>query len=140
MTSRAAPLFAALLALPFAACHTAHEAPFAGQVEHVVLVWLKDGTAAEKDAVKAKLVATANTFPAQIAGLLSVTAGDGVPLTSAGGASAAADETCDLMFVMRFASKQALDAYQVHPVHTRAVADVLAPATRRVVSHDAVIR
>ena len=44
------------------------------------------------------------------------------------------------VLLMRFASKQALDAYLVHPVHTRAVADVLTPNVRSVVVHDAVLR
>ena len=130
---RAAPLLAALLVLP--ACQAPSAAPAAGQVEHIVLIALKDGTPAEKDAVKAKLIETARSFQQQIDGIVSITAGDAVSSLQP-----VAGEPCDLVLLMRFKSKQALDAYLVHPVHTRAVADVLAPNVRSVVIHDAVVR
>lgn len=130
--------FFALLA--FAACQASAPAapapvPTPGQVEHIVLIALKDGTAAERDAAKTKLIETSRSFQEQIPGIVSVTVGDALPSLQP-----VAGEPCDLVLLMRFQSKQALDAYLVHPVHTRAVADVLAPNVRNVVIHDAMLR
>lgn len=146
MKARASSLLLAPLAVAvsLAACHAARSAPpplpSSGQVEHIVLVWLNDGTAADKEAAKAKLIATVRSFPAQIPGIVSVDVGDALLRDLLLGEGAATDEPFDLVFVMRFANKQALDAYLVHPVHTRALAEVLAPAVRRVAIHDAVLR
>ena len=135
--SWSAPL-AVLALLAFVACQAPAPATppsVTGQVEHIVLIALKDGTAAERDAVKTKLIDTSRSFQHQIPGIVSIVVGDALPSLQP-----VAGEPFDLMVVLRFQSKQALDAYLVHPVHTRAVADVLAPNVRNVVIHDAVLR
>jgi hypothetical protein len=121
---------AALLAALAAAC--AGTPAETGQVAHVVLVWLKDPG---DGAVKARLVANAQSFPDRIPGLLSVSVGDALP-----GARSGADSGFDLAFVMRFRDARALAVYEAHPVHTAAVRELLAPNVARLAVYDAVLR
>lgn len=107
-------------------------APKAGNVEHVVLVWLNEpGNAAIKD----RMVAAARTFPREIPGILSMSIGDAVPSDRE-----VVDDSFDLALVMRFTDKAALDAYEKHPVHVKAVKEVLAPNASKLKVYDVTVR
>ena len=102
-------------------------APKKGEVEHVVLLWLKEpGNAAQRE----RLVEVTRSFEG-IPGIRSISAG--APLASD---RPVVDDSFDVALVIRFESKAALDAYEVHPVHTKAVKEVLLPVTRKLVVHD----
>lgn len=117
-----------LLLVAVAAACSSSPAARSGQIEHVVLVWLKQP---DDQAVADRMCATARSFPGRIPGLLSVNCGKAVPSDSP-----LADDSFDLGLVMRFADRQALDGYAVHPVHQQAVAEVLMPNSKRVVVYD----
>lgn len=138
MTSHLLPLSriavrAALLGalLGVGACRSV-DAGHRGQIEHVVVVWLKEPG---DEAVKARTVETARTFPDRIPGILSLAIGDALPSERP-----EVDDGFDLTLVIRFADAAALAAYLVHPVHQAAVHDVLAPNAARVQIYDVALR
>lgn len=105
--------------------------PRTGEVEHVVLVWLKEpGNAAQR----ASLVEATRSFT-QIPGIRSISVGEPLPSDRP-----VVDDSFDLGLVIRFESKAALDAYEKHPVHTKAVKEVLLPVTRKLVVHDITVK
>jgi hypothetical protein len=107
-------------------------APKAGNVEHVVLLWLNEpGNAA----VKQKMIATARTFPHEIPGILAMSIGDAVPSSRD-----VVDDSFDLGLVIRFKDKAALDAYEKHPVHVKAAKEVLAPNASKLKVYDVVLK
>ncbi len=111
-------------------CPAAKASP--SQVEHVVLVWLKD---AGDEGKRSELIASAKGFQKQIPGILSISAG--APLPSE---RPVVDDSFDIGLVMRFESKEALAAYETHPVHVKAVKEALAPASRKLQVYDVVVR
>ncbi len=104
----------------------------AGQVEHVVLLWLKD---AGNEARRTELIATAKGFQKEIPGILSVSAGTPLPSERP-----VVDDSFDVGLVMRFESAAALAAYEKHPVHVKAVKEVLAPAAKKLLVYDVVVK
>ena len=131
---KATVLFASGLSLLLTSCAqlNCQPAPKAGQVEHVVLVWLNEpGNAAIKD----KMVAACRTFPREIDGILSLSIGDALPSDRE-----VVDDSFDLGIVLRFKDKAALDAYEKHPVHVKAVKEVLAPNASKLKVYDVSVR
>lgn len=120
---------AALLAVSAGGCAAG---PRPGNIEHVVLVWLKEP--GDRAAI-ARLTATAAAFPEQIDGIVSMSIGTALP-----GEGDVVDDSFDLAFVMRFRDGQALADYATHPVHVRAVEEVLLPVTARFLVYDVVVR
>lgn len=99
-----------------------------GKVEHVVLVWLKrTGNATDR----ATLIATAKKFQAEISQIQQLSVGPAVPSDRP-----IVDDSFDVAFVMRFASKADLDAYEKHPVHVNAVKQTLLPIAKKVLVYD----
>ncbi len=118
-----------LLASFFGAC-----APFTGDairkrpVEHIVLVWLKrPGNYTDR----ATLIACARKFQAEIKEIERLDAGLAVaserPIV---------DDSFDVGFVMRFANKADMDAYEKHPVHQKTVKETLLPLAKKVQVYD----
>jgi hypothetical protein len=106
--------------------------PKRGNVEHVVLVWFNEhGNAA----VKEKMVASARAFPKEIPGILSMSIGDAVPSDRD-----VVDDSFDLALVVRFKDKASLDAYEKHPVHVKAVKEVLAPNASKLKVYDIAVK
>lgn len=127
-------LFAFALSCLLSSCtsFSCPAAPKGGNVEHVVLIWLNDpGNTADKDS----MAAAARSFPKEIPGILSVSVGDAVPSPRD-----VVDDSFDLAFVMRFKDKAALDAYEKHPVHVKAVKEVLAPKVSKLKVYDVSVR
>lgn len=108
------------------------KAPKAGEVEHVVLIWLKaHGNPAQCD----KIVAATKDFQKNIPGILSISAGSALPSDRP-----VVDDSFDIALVMRFESQAALASYEKHPVHTKAVTEVLKPLAARILVYDSTVR
>ncbi len=103
----------------------------AGEVEHVVLVWLyKKGDAA----TRAKIIETAHSFR-DIPGILALSAGEPLPSPRP-----VVDSSFDIGIVIRFENKEALAAYEKNPKHVKAVTEVLKPASKKIVVHDITVK
>src|SRR5688500_12404699 len=82
----------------------------AGQITHIVLLWLKQpGDAAAID----KIIKTSREFT-KIPGVVSVRAGRPLPSTRP-----VVDSTFDVGLSMTFTDAAALNAYEVHPQHVK---------------------
>lgn len=120
-------ILAAALSLFLSSCTTC---PFGckttpkGKVEHIVLVWLKRPG---NTAARATLIATARMFQAEIKEIQHLSVGPAVPSERP-----IVDDSFDVGFVMRFASKAAMDTYEKHPVHQKAVKETLLPLAKKV--------
>jgi hypothetical protein len=98
-----------------------------GEIEHVVVVWLKQpGNESQRE----QLIERSKTFT-QIPGVLRVSAGTVLPSTRP-----MVDSSFDVAVVFTFASEQALREYDEHPIHKRAVQELLAPLSAKVVIYD----
>lgn len=124
-------ILSAAAALALSSCTTC---PFGcqttakGEVEHVVLVWLKrPGNAADR----ATLVATAKKFQAEIKQIQHLSVGPAVPSDRD-----IVDDSFDVGFIMRFGDKEAMTAYEKHPVHVNAVKQTLMPLAKKVLVYD----
>ncbi len=118
----------ALLAAALAGCAPAPErAHVPGQVQHVVIAWLKEPGNAEH---RRRLIEASRDLAA-IPGVVRVAAGEPLPARRP-----VEDASYDVAVVLTFESRAALDAYQVDPQHKRAVAEVLQPLVRRIVVYD----
>ncbi len=124
-------ILAALVSLIFSSCTTCPlgcKTTAKGKVEHIVLVWLKrPGNAADR----ATLIATARKFQAEIKQIQHLSVGTAVPSERP-----IVDDSFDVGFVMRFASKADMDAYEKHPVHVNAVKQTLMPLAKKVQVYD----
>ena len=99
-----------------------------GKVNHAVFVWLnKPGDAADRQ----KLIDAAKMLKREIAEVETVTVGPMLPSKRP-----IVDSTYDVGFVMRFASQAAMDRYEQHPVHQKAVKETLMPMVRKIQVYD----
>ena len=96
-------------------------------VTHVVICWLK--TPGDETA-RQTLIDWSYKLK-EIPGVVSITAGRPIPSTRP-----VVDSTYDVAFVMQFRDEQALQAYEVHPNHKKAVSEVLRPLTAKVLVYD----
>jgi len=116
-----------VLSLLLVSCTCCQTTP-KGKVEHIVLVWLKrPGNAADR----ATLIACARKFQAEIKEIQHLSVG-----TAVASERPIVDDTFDVGFVMRFASKADMDAYEKHPVHQKAVKETLLPIAKKVQVYD----
>lgn len=101
-----------------------------GKVEHVVLVWLKKpGDAAER----AKVISSAKMFQAEIQEIQHLSVGTALPSDRP-----VVDDSFDVGIVMRFANPADLATYEKHPVHVKAVKEVLQPIAKKLLVYDVV--
>ncbi|MCB1277575.1 Dabb family protein [Prosthecobacter sp.] len=124
-------ILAAVTALVLSSCTTC---PFGykntpkGKVEHIVLVWLKrPGNAADR----AALVAAAKRFQAEIKLIQHLSVGAALPSDRD-----IVDDSFDVGFIMRFANKADMTAYEKHPVHVSTVKQTLMPIAKKVLVYD----
>jgi hypothetical protein len=99
-------------------------------VHHIVVCWLKEDAGAD---AAAKLIDASRTFR-EIPGVTSVKAGRMLPSERP-----IVDTTFDVAIVMTFPSVEAMKAYIAHPVHRKAVEEILKPVAQRVVVYDFLI-
>lgn len=102
-----------------------------GEVQHVVLCWLK--SPGDRMA-RAQLIGTSLGFQ-DLPGVVAVSAGEPLPSDRP-----QVDGSFDVAIVMTFRDEAALRAYERHPAHKKAVEEVLRPLTARVVVYDFVVR
>lgn len=96
----------------------------ARQVEHVVLFKPReDATNQQKDAVRDQILALKEVIP----GIVSASGGMNFSERSGG---------YDIGIVLRFESREALDAYIPHPAHRAVVETYVRPATEGVIVVD----
>ena len=117
----------ALMALVLSACahHGPERAP--GTVTHVVICYLKQpGDAAARQ----KLVEASKEFRA-IPGVMDVQVGKVLPSTRP-----IVVNDYDVGLVITYKDVQAMNDYVTHPIHQKAVREILAPLTSKVVVYD----
>lgn len=120
-------ILAAAVSLFLSSCTCCQTTP-KGKVEHIVLVWLKrPGNAVDR----ATLIATARKFKTEIKEIQHLSVGPAVPSERP-----IVDDSFDVGFIMRFASKADMDAYEKHPVHQKAVKETLMPMAKKVQVYD----
>jgi hypothetical protein len=107
--------------------HRAHAVHQTTGVTHVVLCWLNNPN---DEAARQKIIDASHEF-ASIPGVVRIACGR--PLAST---RLSVDSTFDVGIVMTFESESALRAYEQHPIHQRAVAEVLRPLAKRIVIYD----
>lgn len=98
-----------------------------GKVKHIVLVWLKDPGNVQD---RRRLIETSHSFR-KIPGVLDVSAG--TPLESE---RPVVDDSFDVAVIITFQSTEAMQNYETHPIHIKAVEEVLRPVTDRMVVYD----
>ena len=93
-----------------------------------MLAWLKK----PGDAIdRAKIVAAAKELKAGIPQLKALSVGQALPSERP-----IVDDSFDVALAMRFNTKEDMQAYEKHPVHVKAVKEVLQPLTSKVVVYD----
>ena len=100
-----------------------------GAVTHVVVVWLKTPG---NEGARAQLIEASKRFE-EIPGVLRVTAGRPLPSTRP-----VVDSSFDVAVMILFRDRQAMNDYEVHPLHAQAVEEILKPLAGRVLIYDAV--
>lgn len=95
-------------------------------INHVVLCWLKD----KSPESRSKFKEAVNSL-ADIPEVVSVVCGD-IEKSS----EPVADNSFDIGFIITFKNKSDLEAYLPHPLHVKAVNDVLKPSLKKVVVYD----
>ena len=96
-------------------------------VTHVVLVWLKTPG---DEAARRRIIETSNTFET-IPGVIRVRSGRPLPSTRP-----VVDSSYDVAVVMTFKDEAALRAYDAHPMHRKAVEEVLRPLAGKILIYD----
>lgn len=102
-----------------------------GEIDHVVVIWLKDHGNVQQ---QQQMIERSKQFN-KIPGVLSVSVGVTLPSTRP-----VVDSSFDLALVMRFANEQALREYDQHPIHKKAVQELLAPLAAKFVIYDFRVR
>lgn len=127
----ATPILAVVAALVLNACTSCpfgHHTTAAGKVEHIVLVWLKKpGNSADR----ATVIAATKQFQAGIRQIQHISVGQVVPSDRD-----IVDDSFDVGFVMRFANKEDMTAYEQHPVHVNTVKEKLLPLAKKILVYD----
>ena len=117
-------------ALLVSACSTCPFAPKAGEIDHIVLAWLKKpGDKADQ----AKVIAASKELKAGIKEVQSLSVGRALPSDRE-----IVDDSFDVALVMRFKNAADLATYEKHPVHVKAVKEILLPLTQQIRVHDLV--
>lgn len=109
-------------------CPMGRQTTAAGKVEHVVLIWLKKPG---DKAGRQKVVETAKMFQAEIQEIQHLSVG--TPLDSE---RPVVDDSFDVGLVMRFANPADLGTYEKHPVHVKAVKEILQPLAAKLLVYD----
>jgi hypothetical protein len=117
------------LLVSMSACTSARKdaRPPSGTVAHVVVCWLKQPG---DEAARQAMIDRSREF-ATLPGVVRVTAGRAIPSDRP-----TVDSSYDVAVLITFRDRAALQAYDVHPIHRKAVAEVLKPLAAKVVLYD----
>ena len=116
-----------VLLLSFASCAALPERQSRG-IEHIVIVWLR--RPGNPDDI-AKLVATSKELQRALPVMRGMSYGRPLPSERP-----VVDDTFDLAFVMRFANRKDLAAYENSAIHRQAATEILRPLSRKIVIYD----
>lgn len=97
------------------------------KVHHVVVCWLKESGNKED---RQKIIEASRGFTS-IPGVIDVRAGSVIHSKRE-----IVDSSFDVAIYLSFENKQKLQEYLVHPVHKKAVKDILKPHVRKIVVYD----
>tara|TARA_Y200000002_G_scaffold50209_1_gene36181 strand:+ start:123 stop:521 length:399 start_codon:yes stop_codon:yes gene_type:complete len=101
------------------------------QVYHVVLVWLKT----YRNEMRINKIIEASKELKNIPGVLEVSTGK--VLRSA---RVIVDDTFDVSIIIKFASKEYLQDYLVHPIHVKIANEVIKPLANKITIYDTIIQ
>ena len=96
-------------------------------VEHVVVCWLKNPSDANAQAELIKRSYELRKIP----GIIDMRAGRSLPSDRP-----TVDDSFDVALVITFSDRNALERYQTHPLHVKAVEEVLKPLVAKHVIYD----
>ena len=116
-----------VLLLSFASCAALPERQSRG-IDHIVIVWLR--RPGNLDDI-AKLVATSKELQRALPVMRGMSYGRPLPSERP-----VVDDTFDLAFVMRFANRKDLAAYENSAIHRQAATEILRPLSRKIVIYD----
>ncbi|MBT3520900.1 MAG: Dabb family protein [Gammaproteobacteria bacterium] len=100
-------------------------------VYHVVLIWLKT----YRNEMRINKVINASKELKNIPGVLEVSTGK--VLRSA---RVIVDDTFDVSIIIKFASKEYLKDYLVHPIHIKIANEVIKPLANKITVYDTIIQ
>ena len=116
-----------LVSLPLKAEEFRNDEP----VYHIVLIWLKT----YRNEMRINKIINASKELKNIPGVLEVTTG-----TVLRSSRVIVDDTFDVSVIIKFASKDYLNDYLVHPIHVKLANEVLKPLANKITVYDTVIQ
>ena len=116
-----------LVSLPLKAEEFRNDEP----VYHIVLIWLKT----YRNEMRINKIINASKELKNIPGVLEVTTGKVLRSSRV-----IVDDTFDVSVIIKFASKDYLDDYLVHPIHVKLANEVLKPLANKITVYDTVIQ
>jgi len=136
LKNRFSPFCCLAFILALSACQPTPDADFqqvwpSGTVQHLVFCWLKEP---EDVGGKERLIAASYRF-LDIPGVLHVSAGPPLPSDRE-----VVDSSYDVGILITLRDEQALEQYLPHPLHRKAVEEIVAPYVDRFLVYDFVVR
>jgi len=116
-----------LVSLPLKAEEFKNDEP----VYHIVLIWLKT----YRNEMRINKIINASKELKNIPGVLEVTTGKVLRSSRV-----IVDDTFDVSVIIKFASKDYLKDYLVHPIHVKLANEVLKPLANKITVYDTVIQ
>ena len=116
-----------LISLPLKAEEFKNDEP----VYHIVLIWLKT----YRNEMRINKIIDASKELKNIPGVLEVTTGKVLRSSRV-----IVDDTFDVSVIIKFASKDYLNDYLVHPIHVKLANEVLKPLANKITVYDTVIQ
>ena len=116
-----------LVSLPLKAEEFRNDEP----VYHIVLIWLKT----YRNEMRINKIINASKELKNIPGVLEVTTGKVLRSSRV-----IVDDTFDVSVIIKFASKDYLNDYLVHPIHVKIANEVIKPLANKITVYDTVIQ
>ena len=116
-----------LIRLPLKAEEFKNDEP----VYHIVLIWLKT----YRNEMRINKIINASKELKNIPGVLEVTTGKVLRSSRV-----IVDDTFDVSVIIKFASKDYLNDYLVHPIHVKIANEVIKPLANKITVYDTVIQ
>ena len=101
------------------------------QVYHIVLVWLKT----YRNEMRINKIIDASKELKNIPGVLEVSTGKVLRSSRV-----IVDDTFDVSIIIKFASKEYLKDYLVHPIHVKIANEVIKPLANKITVYDTIIQ
>ena len=116
-----------LISLPLKAEEFKNDEP----VYHIVLIWLKT----YRNEMRINKIINASKELKNLPGVLEVTTGKVLRSSRV-----IVDDTFDVSVIIKFASKDYLNDYLVHPIHVKIANEVIKPLANKITVYDTVIQ